>query len=112
MAGTSPSGKWHRYHNAASNPKALMQITAPTERLTDAALLAMLQAAVAPAQSMGQPQCIVIVDPSAVELALIRMAAAKVLSMRSAQTAASTGKPSTALPAAVRAAIAAATARP
>jgi glc operon protein GlcG len=90
-----------------------MQITAPTERLTDSALLAMLHAAVDRAQAMGQPQCIVIVDPSAVELAVFRMAGAKVLSMRSArakaQTAASTGKPSDALPEAVRPAIAAAT---
>ncbi len=62
---------------------------------------------------MGQPQCIVIVDPSAVELAVLRMTGAKVLSLRSArakaQTAASIGKPSATLPEAVRPAIAAAT---
>lgn len=90
-----------------------MQITLPTERLTDAALLAMLHAAADKAQAMGQPQCIVIVDPSAVNLAVLRMTGAKVLSLRSArakaQTAASTGKPSDALPEAVRAAIASAT---
>jgi glc operon protein GlcG len=90
-----------------------MQITAPTERLTDSALIAMLHAAVDKAQAMGQPQCIVIVDPSAVDLSVLRMAGAKVLSMRSArakaQTAASTGKPSDALPEAVRPAIASAT---
>ena len=90
-----------------------MQITLPTEKLTDAALLAMLHAAIDKAQAMGQPQCIVIVDPSAVDMAVVRMAGAKVLSLRSArakaQTAASTGKPSDALPEAVRPAIASAT---
>jgi uncharacterized protein GlcG (DUF336 family) len=90
-----------------------MQITSPTERLTDAALLAMLAAAASKAQAMGQPQCIVIVDPSAVDLAVLRMTGARVLSMRSArakaQTAASTGKPSAALSEPVRPAIAAAT---
>lgn len=90
-----------------------MQITSPTERLTDAALLAMLAAAANKAQAMGQPQCIVIVDPSAVDLAVLRMTGARVLSMRSArakaQTAASTGKPSAALSEPVRPAIAAAT---
>jgi glc operon protein GlcG len=90
-----------------------MQVTTPTERLTDAALLAMLHAAADKAQAMGQPQCIVIVDPSAVDLAVLRMTGARVLSLRSArakaQTAASTGKPSSALAEAVRPAIAAAT---
>jgi glc operon protein GlcG len=90
-----------------------MQITSSTERLTDAALLAMLAAAAAKAQAMGQPQCIVIVDPSAVDMVVLRMTGARVLSMRSArakaQTAASTGKPSATLPEAVRPAIAAAT---
>lgn len=89
-----------------------MQITLPTERLTDAAILAMLRAGVDKAQAMGQPQCIVIVDPSAVDLAVVRMTGSRVLSMRSArakaQTAASTGKPSVALPEAVRLAIASA----
>ncbi len=90
-----------------------MQITIPTERLTDSALLAMLHAASEKAQAMGQPQCIVIVDPSAVDLAVLRMTGAKVLSLRSArakaQTAASIGKPSDALSEAVRVAIAVAT---
>ena len=90
-----------------------MQITYPTERLGDEAVLAMLHAASEKARSMGQPQCIVIVDPSAVELAVLRMAGARVLSLRSArakaQTAASTGKPSGALAEAVRVAIAVAT---
>jgi uncharacterized protein GlcG (DUF336 family) len=90
-----------------------MQITTPTERLTEAALLTMLGAASDHARAMGQPQCIVIVDPSAVDLAVLRMTGARVLSMRSArakaQTAASTGKPSSALAEAVRVAIAVAT---
>lgn len=90
-----------------------MQITLATERLTDAAILAMVQAAADRAQAMGRPQCIVIVDPSAVDLAVLRMAGARVLSLRSARakarTAASTGHPSDALPEAVRPAIASAT---
>lgn len=90
-----------------------MQFTRPTEQLTDAALLAMVHAAADKAHAMGQPQCIVIVDPSAVDLAVLRMSGAKVLSLRSArakaQTAASTGRPSALLPEAVRGAIAAAT---
>lgn len=90
-----------------------MQFTRPTEQLTDAALLAMVQAATDKARTMDQPQCIVIVDPSAVDLAVLRMSGAKVLSLRSArakaQTAASTGRPSALLPEAVRSAIAAAT---
>ena len=90
-----------------------MQITETTERLTDAALMAMLHASFRKAQALGQPQCIVIVDPSAVDLAVLRMTGARVLSMRSArakaQTAASTGKPSGALAEAVRMPIAAAT---
>ncbi|MFN7225088.1 MAG: heme-binding protein [Paracoccaceae bacterium] len=90
-----------------------MSMTYTTERLTDAALLAMLTAASVRATEMGQPQCIVIVDPSAVDLAVLRMVGAKVLSMRSArakaQTAAATGNPSSAIPEAVHAAIAAAT---
>lgn len=90
-----------------------MQITYSTERLSDAAILAMMQAATDKARELGQPQCIVIVDPSAVDLAILRMAGARVLSMRSArakaQTAASTGKSTDALPEAVRPAIAAAT---
>ena len=83
-----------------------MQITTPTERLTDAAVALLVQTAVETATGMSQPQCIVIVDASAVELASFRMVGARVLSMRSArakaQTAASTGRPSSALPEAVR----------
>lgn len=90
-----------------------MPFTRQTEQLTDDAVMTMMHAATREASKMGQPQCIVIVDPSAVELAVFRMCGAKVLSMRSAkakaQTAASTGKPSNALPEDVRTAIASAT---
>lgn len=90
-----------------------MQATVPRDHLTDAAVAAMMSAAIVAAGQMGQPQCIVIVDPSAVELASFRMLGARVLSRHSArakaQTAASTGKPSAHLPEAVRLTIAAAT---
>lgn len=81
--------------------------------LTHRAVMAMLAAAIAQAERDGQPQCIVIVDASAVMLASLRMSGAKVLSLRSAEakalTAASTGAPSDVIPEAVRPAIAAAT---
>ncbi|MDE3240555.1 MAG: heme-binding protein [Paracoccaceae bacterium] len=86
---------------------------APSRRLTDAAVFTMLEAARAEALRIGQPQCIVIVDASVVELASLRMLGAKVLSLRSARakamTAASTGRPSTAVAEAVREQIALAT---
>ena len=90
-----------------------MQATIACEKLTDAAVASMIAAAVGAAGQMGQPQCIVIVDPSAVELASFRMVGARVLSLRSArakaQTAASIGKPSASLPESVRLTIATAT---
>lgn len=90
-----------------------MNFTFSTERLTSKALVTMLEAALEKADGIGQPQRIVIVDPSGIELATLRMAGAKVLSLRSArakaQTAASTGKPSSLVPEPVRAAIAVAT---
>lgn len=90
-----------------------MQVTETTARLTDAAVMAMLAAAAEKARSMGQPQCIVIVDASAVEVGSLRMTGARVLSLRSARakamTAASTGRASAALAEGVRLAIAAAT---
>ena len=88
-------------------------VRAPAHRLTDDALLSMLRAARETADRIGQPQCIVIVDASAVELASLRMLGAKVLSQHSARakamTAASTGRPSEAVPEAVRQQIALAT---
>lgn len=81
--------------------------------LAHAATLAMLQAAVAKADEIGQPQCIVIVDASGETLVQFRMTGAKYLSLKSARakarTAASIGAPTTAIPEAVGPAIAAAT---
>lgn len=82
-------------------------------KLTHAAVMDMLQAAVAQAEEMGQPQCIVIVDASGETLGQIRMTGAKFLSVKSARakarTAASIGAPSDAIPEHVGLAIAAAT---
>lgn len=87
--------------------------TVPTQRLTDQAVLAMLEAAAAKAKEIGQPQCIVIVDASGVTLGSLRMAGSKYLSEKSARakarTAASIGGPSDAIPEAVGLYIAAAT---
>lgn len=73
-----------------------------TQALTHAGTLAMLQAAVAQAEAMGQPQCIVIVDASGEPLGEIRMTGARFLSRKSAlakaRTAASTGAPSADVP--------------
>lgn len=81
--------------------------------LTHAASLDMLHAAVAKADEIGQPQCIVIVDKSGEVLASLRMTGAKFLSLRSAtakaRTAASTGGESGAIPAEVAPLIASAT---
>ena len=90
-----------------------MTYTEQVRRLTHVAVLEMLRAAVAKAEEMGQPQCIVIVDASGETLGQIRMSGAKFLSMKSAlakaRTAASIGAPSEAIPEAVGLAIAAAT---
>lgn len=90
-----------------------MVYTSTTQNLTDHALLVMLTAAQQCASEMGVPQCIVIVDCSAVELGVLRMTGSRVLSLRSAkakaQTAASTGGPSGVIGEAVRVAIALAT---
>ncbi|KMW58504.1 hypothetical protein AIOL_003479 [Candidatus Rhodobacter oscarellae] len=81
--------------------------------LTHQAVLAMLAAAVAKADQIGQPQCVVIVDASGESLGEIRMTGAKYLSRKSARakarTAASIGAPSSAIPEPVRPLIAAAT---
>lgn len=73
-----------------------------TIRLTHAAALELLNAAVAEAEKMGVPQCIVVVDPSGEIIASLRMDGAKYLSMRTArakaQTAASIGAPTGAMP--------------
>ncbi len=86
---------------------------APSLVLTHTAVLAMLSAAVAKAEEIGQPQCIVIVDASGETLGELRMTGAKFLSRKSAatkaRTAASIGAPSDVIPEAVRPHIAAAT---
>ncbi|MEL6887372.1 MAG: heme-binding protein [Pseudomonadota bacterium] len=90
-----------------------MSFAAATSALTHSGVMTMLQAAVARAEEIGQPQCIVIVDASGEPLGEIRMTGAKYLSRRSARTkartAASIGAPSDAIPEAVRPHIAAAT---
>jgi glc operon protein GlcG len=77
-----------------------------TTQLSHSAVLALLSAAVAKAEEMQQPQCIVIVDASGQLLGEIRMTGAKFLSRKSALakalTAASTGKPSGLIPEQVR----------
>lgn len=88
-------------------------LTEPTIRLTHRAALLMLEAAVAKADELEQPQCIVIVDASGETLAALRMSGAKFLSLKSARskarTAASIRAPSGDIPESVGPAIAAAT---
>lgn len=75
-----------------------MPLTRPAMKLTHEAALKLLDAAVAHATSMGQPQCISVVDEGCNLLAFVRMDGARVLavesSRRKAETAAATGKPS------------------
>ena len=90
-----------------------MQFIETRRNLTHHAVMAMLAAGIAEAEAQGRPQCLVIVDASGVVLGEIRMTGAKFLSLKSAlakaRTAASIGAPGTAIPEAVRHAIAAAT---
>ena len=90
-----------------------MKVTRPTEALTHQAVMIMLAAAIAEAERIGQPQCIVIVDASGELLGEIRMDGAKFLSRKSARskarTAASIGGPSAGIPEDFRPGIAAAT---
>lgn len=71
-------------------------------QMTDKGVLAMLSAAIGKAASIGQPQCIVIVDQSGVVLGSFRMKGARFLSLKSAlakaRTAASINGPTTAIP--------------
>jgi uncharacterized protein GlcG (DUF336 family) len=87
--------------------------TKTSEILTHSGTLEMLRAAVAKAEEIGQPQCIVIVDASGEILGEIRMTGAKYLSRKSARakarTVASINAPSDAIPEPVRPHIAAAT---
>ena len=91
----------------------MTDFTLPTLKLTHAAVLTMLGAAVSKAEEIGQPQCIVIVDASGETLGEIRMNGAKFLSRKSAlakaRTAASIMGRSDAIPADFRPHIASAT---
>lgn len=90
-----------------------MQFTETRKSLTHIGVMAMMEAAIAEADSQGQPQCIVIVDVAGQLLGEIRMTGAKFLSAKSARskalTAASLGVPTITLPEPVRPFIAAAT---
>lgn len=90
-----------------------MSFVRETKVLTHQGALAVLTAAVAKAEAMGQPQCIVIVDANGEVLAEIRMTGAKFLSRKSALakalTAASIGNESLSVPEGVRTAIGLAT---
>lgn len=85
----------------------------PGANLNDQALQAMLSAAVEKARAIDVPECIVIVDPSCVDLLSFRMTGAKVMSLHSARakaiTAASNQAPSGGIPPALAPAVAAAT---
>lgn len=79
---------------------------AATQQLTHHGVMAMLLAAIASAEDIGQPQCIVIVDASGMSLVEFRMSGAKFLSVNSARTkartAASIRAPSSNVPEPVR----------
>lgn len=83
-----------------------MTYSISTKALTHQGVMAMLVAAVAKAEEIGQPQCVVIVDASGEGLGEIRMTGAKFLSRKSALskalTAASIRAPSTNIPEAAR----------
>lgn len=83
-----------------------MSYTLKTEVLTHQGVMAMLEAGIAEADRLEQPQCIVIVDASGELLGEIRMTGAKFLSRKSALakacTAASIRAPSMSIPDGVR----------
>lgn len=86
-----------------------MTYSATTSHLTHAGTMKMLSAAIAKAEEMGQPQCIIIVDASGELLGEVRMTGGKFLARKSARakalTCASTGRPSKDLPEAIRTAV-------
>ncbi len=90
-----------------------MGFTETSVKLTDDGVFNLLQAAIAAAKAMGQPQCIAIVDGSGVELASFRMTGSRYLSIKSAlakaHTAASIGAASNSVPEHARLLLAAAT---
>jgi glc operon protein GlcG len=77
--------------------------TVPHSKLTHQGALKLIQAAIAKAQQMGQPQCIAVVDDGGNMLAFVRMDGAKFLSATSAlnkaRTAASIRAPTGGAPA-------------
>ncbi|MVA25426.1 heme-binding protein [Agrobacterium vitis] len=80
-----------------------MSFTTPSSALTDEGVATLLRAAIDAATAMGQPQCIIIVDHSGVELASFRMRGSRCyLSLKSARakarTAASLAAPSHSVP--------------
>ncbi|MEO9683717.1 MAG: heme-binding protein [Tateyamaria sp.] len=85
----------------------------PTSQLTHSGTMAMLTAAIAKAEEIGVPQCIVILDASGELLGEVRMTGGRFLARKSAMakalTAASVGAPGTKLPEAMRTAFALAT---
>ena len=80
-----------------------MSDTVPHSKLTHAGALKLIQAGIAKAQQMGQPQCIAVVDDGGNMLAFVRMDGAKFLSATSAlnkaRTAASIRAPTGGAPA-------------
>mmetsp|Transcript_11955 Transcript_11955/g.35936 ORF Transcript_11955/g.35936 Transcript_11955/m.35936 type:complete len:183 (+) Transcript_11955:53-601(+) len=84
-----------------------------TKAVHHSGVLAMLAAAVAKADALGEPECVVIVDVSGEVLGKIRMTGAKFLSLQTAhakaRSAASSGRPTHVLDEALRAPLAAAT---
>jgi len=74
-----------------------MSLTLPHLKLTHAGALQLIAAGIAKATTMGQPQCIAVVDDGCNLLAFLRMDGAKILSEKSsihkAMTAASSRAP-------------------
>jgi len=79
-----------------------MSLTRPALKLTHEAAIALIRAATDHAMSMGQPQCISVVDEGGSLLAFVRMDGARVTAIDSsrhkAETAAATGKASGGMP--------------
>ncbi len=67
-----------------------MSTTTPQQRLTHAAALTALQAAIAKADEIGVPQCIAVCDEGGNLLAFVRMDGARFLSIGTAQRKAAT----------------------
>jgi len=100
-------------HTSIDSTGAAAALWKPHLKLTHEGALCLLNAAVAKATEMNQPQCIAIVDDGCNLLAYVRMEGAKVLSeqsaLRKAKTAASSRGVTGNLPAELGARLAAAT---